>query len=189
MMTSTPKLCDQETLDSLVTAIAAGAKDEIEKTDALIARYPDDARLHFLRGSMLVGIGRSYEALPALKKAVELAPDMAIARFQLGFFLLTSGDPAQALSVWGPLALLPESDYLRTFVGGLTHLIRDEFADATRLLREGIETNQDNPPLNRDMALILGEIERLDADGGSPSGDVSAASMLLGQYAPKPTTH
>jgi Flp pilus assembly protein TadD len=188
-MMTPPKLCDQETFDALVAAIEKGAKDEIERTDELLMRFPDDARLHFLRGSMLVGIGRSYEALPALKKAVELAPDLVIARFQLGFFLLTSGDAAEALSVWGPLALLAEGNYLRTFVGGLTHLIRDEFADAVRLLREGIEANDDNPPLNRDMALILSEIEKLEAQPGGVAGDVSAASMLLGQYAPKRTTH
>jgi len=95
------KYCDEKTLQDLVSALEGGATDDIDRTDRLIAEYPEDGRLHFLRGSMLAGIGRSIEALAALRKAVEFAPDMAIARFQLGFFLLTSGEAAEALSVWG----------------------------------------------------------------------------------------
>src|SRR4051794_38294993 len=122
-MMPSSRLCDERTLNELVAALETGAGDEIERTDRLLAEYPDDARLHFLRGSLLAGIGRSIEALPSLRRAVELAPDLAIARFQLGFFLLTSGEAGEALEVWGPLALLRDGHYLRYFVGGLTHLI------------------------------------------------------------------
>jgi tetratricopeptide (TPR) repeat protein len=187
---SSPKLCDDQTFNELVVALETGARDEIERTDRLLAEFPDDARLHFLRGSLLAGIGRFIEALPALRKAVELAPDFAIARFQLGFFYLTSGDAADALSVWGPLALLPEGHYLRLFVGGLTHLVRDEFADSVRLLKEGIAANSENPPLNRDMALIISKTEALESTPAAGEGaeDVSATSLLLGQFARR-TTH
>jgi tetratricopeptide (TPR) repeat protein len=188
-MMSSPKLCDDATLNDLVAALQSGAKDDIERTDRLIAEYPDDGRLHFLRASMLMEIGRSIEALPAFRKAVELAPDFVLARFQLGFFLLTSGDAAEALSVWGPLALLPADHYLRLFVGGLTHLIRDEFTDSVRLLREGITLNAENPPLNRDMALIIEQVEQLGpalASAGTDE-DVSATSLLFGQFGPRRT--
>jgi Flp pilus assembly protein TadD len=185
------KLCDDQTLQELALAIQSGAKDEIQRIDRLIIEYPDDGRLHFLRGSLLAGIGRLIEALSALRRAVELVPDMAIARFQLGFFLLTSGEAAEALSVWGPLALLPDSHYLRLFVGGLTHLIRDEFADASRLLEEGIAANEENPALNGDMTLLLQQIANLRTPAGTADGDeeISATSMLLGQFAPARTTH
>ena len=184
------RLCDDRTFADLVAAIGSGARDEIERTDRLIKEYPEDARLHFLRGSMLVSIGRSIEALPALRKAVELAPELSIARFQLGFFLLTSGDAAEALSVWGPLALLPADHYLRLFVGGLTHLIRDEFSDCVRLLKEGIARNEENAPLNRDMGLIVEKVGQIDsAIPAEQGGEVSAASLLLGQFTPARTTH
>lgn len=184
------KLCDDTTLQELVTALEGGAQDDLERADRLLVEYPEDPRLHFLRGSMLVGIGRSIEALPALRKAVDLAPDMVIARFQLGFFLLTSGDAAEALSVWGPLALLPETHYLRLFVGGLTHLIRDEFTDAVRILEEGIAANSENPPLNRDMSLIIEKVRKIGTDSAvNGNDDMSATSLLLGQFAPPRTTH
>ena len=51
--------------------------------------------------------------------AVALAPDFLIARYQLGFFELTSGEVDNALATWGPLLRLPEDNYLRQFVEGM----------------------------------------------------------------------
>src|SRR5687767_2431003 len=149
------ELCVDQELQELMVAMGTDDGTELARADRLIARYPNDARLHFLRGSILAGIGRPIEALPALSRAVALAPDFAIARFQLGFFQLTSGEAANALGTWGPIALLPADHYLRKFVAGLTHLIRDEFDEAQAQLREGITLNEENPPLNRDMQLII----------------------------------
>ena len=190
---SEARLCDEQTFASLVEAIQQGADDEVARTDRLLVEYPSDPRLHFLRGSLLAGLGRPIEALPALRTAVELAPDFTIARFQLGFFLLTSGEPAEALSVWGPLAMLPKDSYFRMFVAGLTHLIRDEFEETVRYLEQGIAANQENPPLNRDMQLIIDKVQDLKpGEGGSEAvGDdsISATSFLLGQFGAKPTRH
>ena len=179
------KLCADAELQRLMEASAAGAEDELAQTDQLLRTYPDDPRLHFLRGSMLAGIGRPLEALPALKRAVDLAPDFAIARFQLGFFLLTSGEPTDALSVWGPLALLPDEHYLRLFVEGLTHLIRDEFEACIRYLRQGIEANAENIPLNRDMQLLIDKVSNLGPTSSSGIADdsMSSTSFLLDQIA------
>lgn len=190
-MSSNPqRLCDDQTFTALVDNIQKGQGDEIADTDRLLVQFPDDPRLHFLRGSLLAGLGRSIEALPALRKAVDLAPEFAIARFQLGFFLLTSGDPAEALSTWGPLAMLPADHYLRMFVAGLTHLIRDEFDSTIEQLEQGIAVNQENPPLNRDMQLIIDQVSglRRGATLGEGGADVaadetiSATSFLLNQF-------
>jgi len=186
-------LCDDQTFAALIEAIQQGADDELARTDRLLVEYPGDPRLHFLRGSLLAGLGRPIEALPALRQAVEIAPDFAIARFQLGFFLLTSGEPADALSVWGPLAMLPKEHYLRMFVAGLTHLIRDEFDETIRYLEQGIAANEENLPLNRDMELIIDQVRNLDAGKatGATDGDdsISATSFLLTQFGAKPTKH
>lgn len=177
-------LCSDAELQELMESMHADAGDELEQADRLISDYPEDPRLHFLRGSILASIGRPIEALPALRRAVELAPDFAIARFQLGFFQLTSGEAANALSTWGPLALLPEQNYLRMFVAGLTHLIRDEFEEAIVQLRAGIAANDENPPLNRDMQLIVEQTSALAAGASGETADseaASATSFLLDQ--------
>ena len=184
-------MCPDDELQDLMSAMQADDRDELARADRLILAYGDDARLHFLRGSMLAGIGRPIEALSSLRRAVELAPDFAIARFQLGFFQLTSGEAADALSTWGPIALLPDGHYLRYFVGGLTHLIRDEFDETIARLEEGIAANVENPALNGDMQLIIDQVRavqqanRASATGASDEneGSASATSFLLDQLA------
>lgn len=178
-------LCGEADLQDLMAAMQSDERDELVRADRLIRAHPEDPRLHFLRGSILAAIGRPIEALSSLKKAVELAPDFAIARFQLGFFQLTSGEAVDALATWGPIALLPDGHYLRFFVGGLTHLIRDEFPETIARLNEGIAVNEENPALNRDMQLIINqvmEIQRTAAMGEKDDGPASATSFLLDQF-------
>jgi tetratricopeptide (TPR) repeat protein len=179
-------MCADGEMEALMRSLGTQEGAELQQVDRLLAAYPEDPRLHFLRGSLLAGIGRSIEALPALKRAVELGPDFAIARFQLGFFQLTSGEAGDALETWGPLALLPADHYLRLFVGGLVHLIRDEFAAAADQLRTGIAANAENLPLNADMQRIIDQIEPLIGAGETAAGEgdeaASATSFLLDQF-------
>ena len=170
----TDALCPDADLEAVVRAMESDG-GEMGQLDRLLASFPDDARLHFLRGSSLAAIGRPIEAFASLRRAVDLAPDFAIARFQLGFFQLTSGEAAAALESWGPLALLPENHYLREFVAGLTFLIRDDFADALEHLRAGMAANEENAPLNRDMQLIADQVVQLIA-APPPQGEAEAAS-------------
>ncbi|MEI9930276.1 MAG: hypothetical protein WDM89_06925 [Rhizomicrobium sp.] len=70
----------------------------------------------------------------------------------------------------GPLYALPESSFLRDFVAGLSHLIRDEFDDAIHALRKGIAKNSENPPMNRDMEMLIAAIQnqRSGKNGETP---------------------
>lgn len=177
-------LCDEEKMQELVVAME-GDEDQIERIDALLADFPEDARLHFLRGSILIGKARLIEAHRALSRAVALAPDFAIARFQLGFFQLTSGEAENALETWGRLDRLPDGHYLRRFVDGLRCLIRDDFAGCIQNLQQGIALNQENPPLSRDMQLIIDQCQpllsgqRASNDGGEAA---SETSLILQQF-------
>lgn len=173
-------LCTDEQLSELVQAMQSG-EDQLDRVEALLAEFPEDARLHFLRGSMLVGAGRLIEAHRSLSRAVEIAPEFAIARFQLGFFQLTSGEADRAIETWGPLDRLPDGHYLRAFVDGLRCLIRDDFNGAISRLREGIGLNTENPPLNRDMQLIIDQCLPLAA-GGDAAEAVSETSLILKQF-------
>ncbi|MBN8501790.1 MAG: hypothetical protein J0M19_11625 [Sphingomonadales bacterium] len=156
----------------------------ISALEQALASYADDARLHFMYGSLLVSEKRFIAAHEALTRAVALDPDFHLARFQLGFFELTSGEAATAQRTWQPLKSLPGGHYLVCFVDGLEHLIADRFADCIAALSQGIAANQENLPLNGDMQLIIERSKAALGEGdssGQPADDVvSATSLLLG---------
>src|SRR6266702_4317043 len=130
--------CPDGIMSALVAAIGADARRGMRDLDATLDEYPQDARLHFLKGSLLAGEQEFASARISMRRAVDLAPDYQVARFQLGFLLLTSGEPHAAQEAWGPLHSLPSENYLHLFVKGLCHLIRDEFRDAIKVLQDGM---------------------------------------------------
>jgi len=170
-------LCDDTRLQELMTAIAADNGDEIALVDrapgGLLRRSatPFPARLAACRNRPADRGAKSRS-----RRRSSSRPIFAIARFQLGFFQLTSGEATDALSTWGPLALLPEGHYLRTFRCGLTYLIRDEFGPAIEQLRLGIAANEENLPLNRDMQLIIDRIS--DLATGKPGDETMSATSF-----------
>jgi len=183
-------LCSDEEMEQLLSAMGTGAPDELALAERLIDAHPEDARLHFLRGSMLAGRNRPIEAHAALSRAVELAPDFALARFQLGFFELTSGEAARALATWEPLQdQLPADHYLAFFIDGLRHLVQDHFARTITALEAGIAANEENLPLNRDMQLIIDQCRDLLPAGQGDEAETSATSFLLDQLGARGTTH
>mgnify|MGYP000942953508 CR=1 FL=1 len=179
--------CPDETLQTLVREFQQSQTSldhQLERVDALLLAYPEDARLHFMRGSTLAGLGRLIEAHQGLSRAVALAPEFAIARFQLGFFQLTSGEADAALDTWGRLDRLDDGHYLRKFVDGLRCLVRDDIQGAVALLRDGVALNQENPPLNHDMQLLADRLIELAPNPGNAAADpnVSETSLILRQF-------
>lgn len=178
--------CDDEAMAHVVAMIATDAAAGLAEVERALDDYPDDARLHFLKGSLLVGAKRFVGAHLAMSRAVKLAPDFDLARFQLGFFELTSGEAAAAVRTWAPLERsLPAEHWMRLFVAGLRALAEDRFAACREALTAGIAANRENQPLNADMTLIVAECEKLEGVRGPEVDDarddsVSATSLLLG---------
>ncbi len=178
----TDALASDAEMTDLMSAIESSDAGDDAKVEALIGRYPEDPRLHFMLGSILAGKGRAIEAHKAMSRALDLAPGFAVARYQLGFFELTSGEPARALSTWGPLLAEPRDNYLRVFVEGMTHLIRDEFADAIGRFEAGIKLNRDNLPMNNDIRLLIAECHKLLDRASGGDDELSATSLLLNRF-------
>jgi Flp pilus assembly protein TadD len=180
--------CPQDRLAEVIAAAKADERRGLGVLDVVLRDYPGDARLHFLRGSLLAGLEQFDAAREAMTTAVRLAPGFWVARFQLGFLELTSGSPGAADATWRPLDALGQDHPLRVFANGLRHLARDEFAECVASLQRGIALNSENPAINADMQLIL---SRLATEGLTPRADepVSAAQLLLQQYGGKPTRH
>lgn len=178
-----PGFCPDDKISSLLAALGDDPRRGMRDLDGLLQDFPGDARLHFLKGSMLAGKQDFAAARDAMRHAVHLAPDYGVARFQLGMMLLSSGEAVEAQEVWGPLHALPPSHYLHLFVKGLGRMIHDDFSEAARLLKEGIAHNTENPPMNRDMQLILDELAKKT---GGDDGATSSVDFLLQQSALRP---
>ena len=186
------ELCPEDDIQNLVAQMQTGEIDPITAIDVLLSSYPKDARLHFLKGSNLAGQGRLIEAHGSLSDAVEIAPDFAIARFQLGLFQLTSGESNNALKTWARLDMLPDEHYLKLFVVGLRHMVRDEFSECIESLQAGIAVNVENPPLNNDMNLVIEQCKPfLSGETGATNAQTeeedttSATSVFLNQFKTK----
>jgi tetratricopeptide (TPR) repeat protein len=188
-------LCPDEPLNAVLNQLKTDDMGGLATLARLVGDYPLDPRLHFLKGSILAGLQRYDEGRLAMAKAVEMAPDFSLARFQLGFLDLTSGRAADAIGVWQPLQALPEDDPLRLFSTGLTYMAADQFDEATQLLKEGMALNTANPLINTDMQLIIDEMGvRASQPPTAPNqiaekeeepAPASATHQLLQQYALK----
>ncbi|MDB5725977.1 MAG: hypothetical protein JWQ16_2731 [Novosphingobium sp.] len=184
-------LCPGDELDALVAQLRHDDDGGLAKLGGLLRSWPLDPRLYFLEGSVLAVLQRYDEGRRAMARAVEIAPDYALARFQLGFLDLTSGRALDAVAVWTPLVNLPEDEPLRLLAEGLMNLASDRFSEARRLLARGMELNTAIPLINADMQLILDQIADLP-DAEPPPGDAppppisedtptSAVDLLLQQ--------
>lgn len=164
-MTDTLSKLDQAELLQLgLNASAANdSASAIAYLKEAVSRPDGTSVAHYILGAEYAHIKMYDRAAGEMEAAIALDPALSIARFQLGLLWLTGGDAAKALAVFGPLAELPENDPLRLFGQGLSHLCRDEFAEARALLEAGIVLNTANPPLNGDMQNMIGEIDKLVA--------------------------
>ena len=183
-------LMSDEAMQSLLADLGNPAGDDIAAIDRAIGDHRDDPRLHFLRASVLASHKRYSEARQAMARAVEIAPSLDIARFQLGFLEYTSGEPAAAAETWKAFSSRSKDDPLTAFAAGLNALASDNIDEARTLIEHGIAHNRDNPPLNRDMRMLIDALAKDDGDAASDSDEpISAVEQLLRQAAMKPTKH
>src|SRR4051812_35723206 len=122
-----PANCPPEQLQSVLDLARTDDAGALRRLEDLIRDHPMDARLHFLRGSLLAAVREYEQARSAMTRAVDIAPGYSVARFQLGLLELSSGDPAAASQTLAPLQALADADPFHWLSRGLAHLMRDEF--------------------------------------------------------------
>jgi hypothetical protein len=151
--------------------------------------HPADPRPLLVLAGAFMQAQMVDRAEAAYLMCLERAPDLAIARFQLGLLQLTSARPAAASVTWAPLERLGAEHPLRLFKQGLEAVAQDRFDEARRLLLEGIARNTENIPLNRDMQMVLERIEKLPAAPGASGPEKPAepeGHFLVSTYQTKP---
>ena len=185
--TGPAQFCPPNGISSLLEAMRTNARQGSRELDGLLLEYPSDARLHFLKGSSLAEEGGDIQAArAAMQRAVDLAPDHVMTRFQFGFHLLAWGEVGAAQEIWRPLLSLPDAHYVHHLVKGLYHLINEEIEEALRLLQSGIAGNNENQPTNRDMQLIVDAVVDRLHYGRMREAPASSVDSLLQQAALKP---
>lgn len=184
-----PEECPPDEMAKLVEVATQDDRKGLARLETLLGAYDGDARLHFLRGSLLAAVGEYDAAQLAMQRAVDIAPGYGVARFQLGLLELSSGDAAAAMATLKPLETLPPNNPLHLFARGLQHLVVDEFESAIEFLRAGIAENTDNPAMSADMRLIIEQAEAKLNETRGEDDPVSAAHFLLQQYSPRGAKH
>jgi len=155
---------------------------------------PTSGLPYFLIGAEHAQTGRVQDAEAAFSSAVLLAPEMSIARYQLGLLQFASDRLPMALVTWQPLLALPESDPLRHFIRGFAAVQRSQHALAIQHFRHGIKLNSENPPMNRDIERVIQQLSALCLVGSAePDGKATDTSVemhvLLANYQPDGTPH
>jgi Flp pilus assembly protein TadD len=150
---------------------------------------PRDGRLYYLLGAMHAQVRMYDRAIEEMQRAVELAPHIEMAHFQLGMLLLTSGQVDAARTAWSALDGLDSDHALKLFMTGMLALVADDFDGCIANLRRGIERNTEQPPLNRDMQRVIEAAEAARAgqvQPGStpPESGTAARHVLLAGYRP-----
>ncbi|PTT78939.1 hypothetical protein DBR42_22460, partial [Pelomonas sp. HMWF004] len=150
----------------LALALEASRREDAGRALAYLkeasARADASPQALFMLGSEYAQLGLMDDAKASMARAVEVGPELAIARFQLGMLHVTSGEVDAARAAWAPLAALsadhPQA-YLAAFHQGMLHLVADEFDDAVAALGAGLAQNLENEALNHDMRRVIDAIE------------------------------
>ena len=171
----------------LADGLAASKEGRLDAALSLFAQAsdadPSSGVPHFLIGSEHAAAGDFPAAELAFARAVLLAPDFPLARYQLGLLQFTSQRAPVALLTWEPLLSLPVTDALPHFVRGFTALAADAFDEALGHYRTGLACNPPNPALCSDILQLVDAIEKLRQKGDAPQEEESAQHVLLSAYA------
>ena len=171
----------------LAEGMAASRQGQAESAVALFQRAseadPASALPHFLLASEQASAGDFVQAELSFANALLLAPDFALARYQLGLLQFSSSRAPVALLTWQPLFALPETDALPHFVRGFAALAQNAFAESLAHFRRGLQCEPANPALCSDILQVVEAVERLE--NGTPASEEEeplAAHVLLSAY-------
>lgn len=148
------------------------------------AAAPASGVPHFLIGSEHAASGNIDAAEAAFARALLLAPEFALARYQLGLLQFSSRRAAMALLTWQPLFALPEGDPLGHFVRGFEALARDSFGEALGHYREGLACADINQAMAADIQRVVDAVQDLPDRDGEP--DPATSHVLLSGYGKRP---
>ena len=150
---------NQDALELLVDALLASEKnaDALARVDAALAKQPDSAGLHRLRGDVLARSGRDADARAAFERALALDPKLAPAVAGLATLLAEQGDLAGAIARFDEAAKLTDSGSGYAYSAAQLLLGQGKGAEAEVRLREIVRLDASHAGARNDLAWILAE--------------------------------
>lgn len=155
-------------------------KESLEKNPAAATQY--------ILAAEYAEIGMYPRAIDGMERTITLDPTLWTAYLQKGMLHLVTGDPSSAQSSLAPLLDKEQLGSLHLFASGIDALLLGEPERAVALLKKGIELNESNPALNKDMERILAglqlSLKQPDVDVGEKSKSESGESnrFFLSSY-------
>lgn len=159
--------------------------DAVSMLKTLVERDPKHVFGNYLLAAEHMQLGMVERAEAGFRKAVELAPDFPMARFQLGQLYLVKGDAVAAKAALAPLLSLPANVALAAYARGLAAAAVEDIESAIRELQAGLACEQEIPALAGDMQRVLDNLLALRGGsapmtpGATPG---NAAPLYLSNY-------
>ena len=156
--------------------LARLAKDYSNKVLKVMADYnehllrldPADANSHVGLGSILLGLGKTLEALDHLRKAVEIQPDNAQAHYYLGLALRVQKKLPEAAEEFGQALRADPTDYKSHGNLGLVFLQQGNLARAESHFRSALRINPDDEISRESLVDLLKIKAQLERKNGAP---------------------
>ena len=97
----------------------------------------------------------NQKSIPVLKKVVELSPDDAEAKYQLGSAYFRKEFYADAISLFEQAIILDPEKYDYHYAVGVAYEQKELFEQAMSALRKAVELNSDNPEVHYHLGMLL----------------------------------
>ncbi|ALN84746.1 tetratricopeptide repeat family protein [Lysobacter capsici] len=157
------KLDNEELLRLALDAINNGRDaDSLVMLKTLLERDPKHVYAQYLLAAQHAQLGMFERAEAGFRAAVAGAPDLAIARFQLGQLLVMKGTIEEATQMLAPLA--DRGDALAAYARALVAAANEDAPTAVRELDQGLALPQEIPALAGDMQRLRDRLSVQGAD-------------------------
>jgi tetratricopeptide (TPR) repeat protein len=150
---------NDELLRAYADSMAADGKTDrvLALIDEAIAKHPDHAAYHEMRGAILMRLGQDEQALASLEKAVALDAEHAAAYAGLATLAARGNDLATAIERYDRAAELASYVSVYPYAAAQLALASGDVEDAERRLRDVVRRFPSHAGARNDLAWILAE--------------------------------
>tara|TARA_B100001250_G_scaffold143240_1_gene122561 strand:- start:6208 stop:6762 length:555 start_codon:yes stop_codon:yes gene_type:complete len=143
---------------------------------------PDNAQVLYFLAAEHAELGLYERAKTEMEAALKAAPDLDIARFQLGLLCLQLQNTEDASKAFEVIANDSSAPDLKLFAAAYLRIIASDPAEATDLLKSGLEACE-NKALRGDMQRVIASLSGAtnEPELGAAQADESPA-VFLGAY-------